>query len=128
MAFLGQSLVILADGGYVLPYPGLVKPKKGHLASFPELKDHLTAELGPIGAYFPRSELSASPKEALDPSPTARWWNYSKMSRYQNAEGWKRFRLSILEAMAVGVQRDAGATFRLREEAGNEIPMGRSGE
>jgi hypothetical protein len=71
MAFLGESLLILAEGGDVLPYPGLVKLQKGHLASF-EPRDHLAAELGPIGAYFLRSELSASPKEALESLPQPR--------------------------------------------------------
>jgi hypothetical protein len=68
MAFLGESLVILAEGGDVVPYPGLVKPQKGHLASL-EPTNHLAAELGPIGVYFLRSELSASPKEALESLP-----------------------------------------------------------
>lgn len=65
MAFLGDALVILAEGGEVLPYPGLVKLHGGHLAAFPELTVRLTAELGSIGAYLLRREMSASPDEAL---------------------------------------------------------------
>jgi hypothetical protein len=65
MAFLGDSLVILTEGGEVLPYPGLVKLHAGHLAAFPELAVRLTTEMGPIGAYLLQNELAASPEEAL---------------------------------------------------------------
>jgi hypothetical protein len=72
LAFLGDALVILAETGEVLPYPGLVKLHGGHLASFPELTIRLTAGMGSIGAYLLRSELSASPKEALEFLPQRR--------------------------------------------------------
>jgi hypothetical protein len=65
MAFLGDALVILTQGGEVLPYPGLVKLHAGHLAAFPELTARLTAEMGSIGTYLLRSELAASPDETL---------------------------------------------------------------
>ena len=65
MAFLGDSLVILSEGGEVLPYPGLVKLHGGHLAALPELADRVTAGMGHIGANLLRSELSASPDETL---------------------------------------------------------------
>ncbi|MDA4123968.1 MAG: hypothetical protein OK438_00765 [Thaumarchaeota archaeon] len=68
-AFLGDALVILAESGEVLPYPGLVKLHGGHLASFPELRIRLTAGMGPIGTYLLRSELSANPMEALESLP-----------------------------------------------------------
>ena len=65
MAFLGDSLVILSEGGEVLPYPGLVKLHGGHLATLPELADRLTAGMGRVGANLLRSDLSASPDETL---------------------------------------------------------------
>jgi hypothetical protein len=65
MAFLGDALVILTEGGEVLPYPGLVKLHAGHLAAFPELAVRLTAEMGSIGAYLLRRELVTSPDGTL---------------------------------------------------------------
>jgi len=65
MAFLGDALVILTEGGEVLPYPGLVKLHAGHLAAFPELAVRLTAEMGPVGAHLLRRELAAFPDETL---------------------------------------------------------------
>jgi hypothetical protein len=65
-AFLGDTLVILGEGGEVLPYPGLIKLHGGHLASFPELRTRLSAGLGWVGTRLLLSELSADPKEALE--------------------------------------------------------------
>ena len=65
MAFLGDELAILGDGGEVLPYPGLMKLQGRHLAAFPELTPRLTAGMGRVGRYLLRSELADSPDEAL---------------------------------------------------------------
>jgi hypothetical protein len=69
MAFLGDTFVILTEGGEILAYPGLVKLNPGHLSTFPELAIRLAAGLGPIGRYLLRSELSDSPGEALESLP-----------------------------------------------------------
>jgi hypothetical protein len=57
LSFLGDSAVILSKTGEVLPYPGLVKLHRGHLARFPEFADRLTTGMGPISASLLRREL-----------------------------------------------------------------------
>lgn len=70
--FLGDTLVVLEEGGKVLPYPGLIKLNGGHLASFPELKTRLAKGLGSFGTRLLMSEFSTSPQEALDCLPQRR--------------------------------------------------------
>jgi hypothetical protein len=63
--FMGDTLVILSEGGEVLPYPGLIKLHGGHLALFPELKIRLAEGMGPVGTRLLTRELSANPRESL---------------------------------------------------------------
>jgi hypothetical protein len=69
MGFLGDSSVILSETGDALPYPGLVKLHRGHLALFPEFGDRLAAGLGGLGASLLRRELLADGSQTIDLLP-----------------------------------------------------------